>query len=167
MQRTRPRAAGNERRYTIGAVCAAAGIKSTTLNTWRARGELVIEKESALGWTRYDDQDALRVCLLAGLLRKGFEFRLAVAVTDGLHEEGLLAPVLKGEPWFVAVFGVDQNIDDRRRPDGPAYELRCAPSLARLVRHVAKSSAREDWAWQFIDLAKMWRNAERVLKESR
>lgn len=147
------------RTFTVGAVCEAAGIKTTTLNTWRARKAVEIAKASKLGWTRYSEVDALHVALLAALVRQGVDFRLAAAITNGLREFKQLARVVDGQSLFVAALNVDLNIDDPRRPDGPTHSTFYDPSLARVLKATKKATAKDRSVWVVVDVSKIWRGA--------
>jgi hypothetical protein len=89
-----------EKHFTAGAICKAADVTPTTLNTWRARRLVEFPKNNSLEWTRYSVADAMVICLVAHMVRSGLGTKLAAQVATGLREENFL------ERNFAVVFDV-------------------------------------------------------------
>ena len=157
--------------FTAKAVCHAADIKHTTLNAWRTRplrgdkdpnGPRILTIKSSGGWTRYNLSDAIRVCVLADLVRAGIELGAAAEIVNRLQsEDGLFrvdpAKVSTEQPSYRAV----SKIKELRSDSGRAWSLSVADvdSLGDL------RLTGDDSVAIVIDAAKIFRSAIRALRK--
>jgi hypothetical protein len=145
--------------FVASELCAAAGIKPATLRTWRARwrdlGFLSIDKDHDREWTRYSEADALRVMLLAALVRNGIEPSVGVSVILNKKEHeflGVWERLRAGKPQFVTVSMLDPD------PRGGLFVFSGTPPVIR-----ADDTDDTDAVTIVIDLGKIYRNAQHAL----
>jgi len=151
--------------YTAKRVCKAAGIELGTLRAWRrARGDLPAvvvvenEKDEAMSWTRYTLGDALRICVLAGLVHAGVDLRVAAELVEALQTESrrFKVPVkaVEGDlPYYLIVSTMTEKMPRTK--------------LGWSVPDVLLSNDPEDAVAMVIDIAKICRGALQALREAR
>ena len=76
--------------YNPEQMCALAGVRASTLRTWRKRGLVKVQKEHAGAWTLYTEADARWVCGLAALARFGIEGESAACILERLGGSGTI-----------------------------------------------------------------------------
>ena len=160
---TKPIDLEGPRTFVAPRVCLAAEIKPSTLRTWRKRGFVVVEKEHERGWTLYSAGDLLRICVLARLVRAGVDLGLASRIVIGLSDAGELKRALDGKASFVTVSKIEVNVDDPKKPSGPAFEVQWSATRRFPLEESADST---DSVGLVIDVAKILRRVKRVLAEA-
>jgi hypothetical protein len=158
--------------FTAEDVCRAARIKRSTLNTWRIREDrddpsqgvvLHVKKKGKKEWTRYSEADALRVCLLAQLIRSGIDLALASRITSGLFDD-LPKNVALDAPPYVVVSKISRNVDDPKKLLGFAFQVLWHKSRMRVIRSAETRSDDTDSVAYVIDLPKIFQQARAALR---
>ncbi len=158
-ERLSPGALPSRQTYTAARVCAAAGIKLTTLRTWRARGLIVVSKKSEQDWTRYSEIHALQVCVLAALGRYGFDLEIGAFMFRDLDLQ-LDDRLYDGKPLYLTMSMSE------RFAEGGKQEVRAATDLSRsiYVDDLLEGDPNNAVAI-VVDLAKIFRRALAILRE--
>lgn len=151
MPKTAPRI--ESKSYIAPQLCEAAGIKPTTLRTWRARGLIKVAKDHDREWTRYSETDALRICALAHMVRSGVELNVAASILEDLE---LDERFYDGAPLYMVVTMATAL---------PKHSG--AAGLFFLTREVPQSLLSpddpDDAVALIVDVAKIFRNARNAL----
>lgn len=120
---------------------------------------LEIEKEEEMGWTRYSEGDALRICVLARLVSAGIDLRLAGRVVQGLTDYKVFKELAAGA-LYVTVSGIREVTNSRGDSFGFAFQQVWHPTRNR----PAKFKSDDESVAIVVDVARIYRAAQQALK---